>query len=338
MLLSILVFVACHAKTPDSSDPGDTSDTAGSVDTITNRLREGTDLCAYEDGEVVEVPEAEPEEGYIADPYPELYQPCLDGVLSVSARVLDHPEGRIEDHAATAQFFSVNDFVHSWQMGSWLDPQEGADDCGLIAWDSSGLVTDSDLAWLDPGDVSLSAPWGEVAMTRTPGGFVLSFEAALSEADIEPAWGEAHGLSATGSSGSSGDGVDWAGAGAVDLSELVTLPERLEVTAPTPLGPDVVLARADTELEWTGTADGELALRLTASAEGDVGLSYELRCAVTDDGAFTLPGALLEALPEGATGTLTLSRRLDTWAGTGSGRTFHAFAQTRYEAWNLAIP
>ena len=326
----LFLVLACADPGAESQAPdGSADDSGGGIDEFSQFLRATTDLCAYEDGEVVDAELLPTPKGYLALD-PPLYVPCLDGGASVMRRVLDHPEGRLELADALATFFTVDVADQSWMEGEWLDEMSGTDDCGLARTTRSGLANLPKIVWLDPGAVDLDTPDGVMSMDRREGGFVLNWELDLTKI-VESDEAFAYGLSV----GSSAGTGKWGPFDAIDLPDLVTLPSRLEVTSPTPLGPGVALSRKDMPLEWTGTSEGLVSIRLAGDTEKHI---YELRCEATDDGAFTIPGKLIDLLPSDLEVTLTVSRLNDVWAGTTHGRSFHARGFSFYEAWDLTVP
>ena len=322
----LTLFLACADPGADSQQP---DDSGSGADEFSRFLRSTTDLCAYEDGEVVDAELLPTPKGHISL-YPPVYVPCLDGGASVMRRVLDHPEGRLELADAFATFFTVDVADQSWMEGEWLDGLSGTDDCGLARTTYSGLANVPKIVWLDPGAVDLDTPEGAMSMNRREGGSVLNWELDLTKviaSDEEFSYGLAVGSSA-------GTGK-WGPFDAIDLPDLVTLPSRLEVTSPTPLGPGVALSRKDAALEWTGASDGLVSIKLAGDDKKHI---FELRCTATDDGAFTIPGKLIDLLPSDLEVTLTVSRVNDVWAGTTHGRSFHARGFSFYEAWDLTVP
>lgn len=327
---------ATDSGTPDTDTPSDT-DTPTDTDTppdtgadaFSQMLVATTDLCKYEDGEVVEA-ELEPApDGYI-ELWPSIYIPCLDGLVYITRRVLDYKPGRLEDADAVATFFTIDRADQEWMQGQWLDEPTGTDDCGLARTTRSGLATDDKLVWLDPGAVTLDTPDGATSMDRQPGGFVLNWGLDLTKVIVSDEE-FSYGLDVAGSAGTG----KWGPFDAIDLPDLVTLPSRLEVTSPSPLGPGVELSRKDTALEWTGTSDGLVAIRLAGSTPDHL---FELQCTVTDDGSFTIPGDLIDLLPHDIVMWLLISRLNDVWVGTTHGRSFHAVGRSSHEVWDLVVP
>jgi hypothetical protein len=331
MSLIWLALAAC--STPSGGDPAEqvpSDPVQGTTpDTVVQVLAPGTDLCAFEGGETV-FDTGSPEPGYIDDPRLEPYQPCLDGYFALGVRILDYSDGRFEGSEALATFFTVDSVVQEWQTGEVLDPLEGLDDCGLSQYGQDGIGTSAELTWLDPGAVDLVDGAGASPMLRAPGGFALNYTTDPYDYAAVVS-GDTYGLSVAGSAGPE----SWDGFAAVELPDLVTVPDRLEVTSPAPLGPGVALARADTELQWTGTSDGPVTILLQTLGDAPW---YYLTCSVADDGSFTLPGALLSQLPAGAGALIRVTRANETWVGTANGRSFHSLAQSTYEAWDLSIP
>jgi hypothetical protein len=114
----------------------------------------------------------------------------------------------------------------------------------------------------------------------------------------------------------------------IELADVIVLPERLEVTAPTLAGG--VLPLADLDLVWTGTSDGLVHLRLWVEPW------YDVRCDLTDDGVFTVPASVLTLLPTGQDAILVFERIAPTLYGTAAGRTFRATGYTSHEFHSLA--
>lgn len=318
----MLLLLACVPE-PEAVD--DVRPLTG--DAVSAKLTETTDLCAWDDGVLAEAEPVDVPEGYVEEGH--AYQPCLDARFTVMGRVLDHPEGHLEEAYAFATFFAVTEVDREWREGAWIDPLDGEDDCGLLVTGPSGLATLGDLRWLDPGAVELLAPAGRAPLDRAEGGVALNWQTWPETAE----YGGSYGLDVAGAAG----GPDWDGFDAIALPDLVTLPEALSLTAPAGLGPGVALARADTDLAWTGSSDAPVEIGLQTRGE-DGADTYALRCRVTDDGAFTLPGSLVSLFPADAVGNLTIARWEETWVGTREGRSVHSIGYTDYEAWDLAIP
>lgn len=323
----VLLFVACaHIEPSGGGDDSGAKIEAMAAESVVKRLSATADLCAWDELEEAEAAAAVTPDGYVGVWLDSPYQPCLDGFVHLSSRVLEHPEGHLEVGDALATFFTVTEPERSWYKGEWIDPLEGEDDCGLVTIGNEGLVTMSDLVWLDPGEVTLMGPSERLPLARTEGGFVLNWAAELAA----PAHGAMYGLDVVGSSG----GLGWDGFAGIELPALVTLPDALELTAPAGLAPGVAFPAVDTDLAWTGTGDTPVGISLQASEGGSM---YELRCHAADDGAFVLPGSLLAEFPSGATATLRVSRTAESLVGTSLGRSFRADAYVAYEAWDLVL-
>lgn len=323
----LLLVVACATVETGGDDDSGTRVEPVEVEAVVKSLSATADLCAWDELEEAEAEALATPEGYVGGWLDAPYQPCLDGFMHVSSRVLEHPEGHLEVGDALATFFTLTKPERYWSKGEWLDPLEEEEDCGLVKIGNEGLMTESDIAWLDPGAVTLLGPSERLPLARTEGGFVLNWTTELAD----PAHGAMYGLDVAGSSG----GLGWDGFAGIELPALVTLPDSLELTSPAGLAPGVVFPAVDTELLWTGSGDTPVGISLVAVVGAGL---YELRCNAADDGAFTLPGALLAEFPAGATATLRVSRTEESRVGTSLGRSFRAGAYVAYEAWDLVLP
>jgi hypothetical protein len=124
-----------------------------------------------------------------------------------------------------------------------------------------------------------------------------------SDLPLEPRYGQSYGFHAAGGGLSA----------PLDLRHIL-VPEQLTFTD---LAQSEHLQRQDIELRWTGRGTAPLQLRLfvTPNLRANLG-PFELRCLLTDDGAFTLDSELLEAAPDGILSvTFTRENRLLEQAG-----------------------
>jgi len=315
----------------DSAAPGDSGDSATPAgEAFAAYLTSTTDLCAYEDGDIVTFEPDPPPDGYIDPGWVEPYLPCLDGLLWLTRSVVDYDGGRDERADATATFFQLETVEQMWLEGEWLDEQDGTDDCGLARMGRNGLGTESDIVWLDPGSVSLETADGWVPMDRQEGGFVLNWGLDFAKAGVTPDETALYGLDAGGSKGVG----KWGPFAGIELDDIVALPAELEITSPT-LGDGVEIDRADTELQWTKGGDGTVTIEIVGETPMRI---FDLRCKATDDGSFTIPGDLLDQLPAGLEVTLTMTRLDDVWVGTTAGRSFHAMGMSLYGAFGMSVP
>lgn len=181
---------------------------------------------------------------------------------------------------ARASFFDIPDPDTSFTCGVELDPLTGPDDCGVRYFGGFGWGGGS----YEPhmaGDVTFHGPGFSEAMTVENNYYILDLDAA----DHTPEWGEAYGASWTGESP----------VPASELPQLVTVPPELLVTAPAGAWQ---WSAADFALTWTGTSDGLIPLHVIFTADPRGGSEwFEVRCAMVDDGAFTVPAAVIALLP-----------------------------------------
>lgn len=336
-----LLLLACiqdqaegDARTPRDTDAADDTGETGEPerDEVSATLSSTSDLCAWDDGVMAEAEPVVVPEGYLD--VESAYQPCLDASFQVDRRVLDYTLGHEDASEAFATFFTVTTVDEEFITGEWLDPMDGIDDCGVLMQGHDGLFREGDLVWLDPGGVALTTATASTALDRQEGGTVLNWQSDLTAAGSPAAYGDSFGLSVLGSSGSG----DWAGFDGIELPDLVTLPAELNLAGPYAFGNGVVMERADLPLTWSGSSANPVSIEIWGIAGGGSGNEYMVTCSVTDDGAFTIPAAVLEELPAIHGVTLTVSRTDETWVGTREGRSVRSVGRVDYSAWEMAFP
>ena len=99
------------------------------------------------------------------------------------------------------------------------------------------------------------------------------------------------------------------------------VPPALNFTAP---DFDAPIGRSDLALQWTGTGAAPLDLKLVIGDRPHTPQRYaEIHCRATDDGAFTIPAAILALVPHDGFVMLYSARYLDEQQ-TDNGRTYLA--------------
>ncbi len=225
----------------------------------------------------------------------------FDGIFQILAlRDTDTPSWSLWGEAA---FFHIDHPRVDVICGVELDLLDGPDDCSLRYYGGFGWGGD-DYDALSAGTATLhglgfSEP---MPMTEPPN---ERYTAALSDLGHTPQWGEPYGITWTGDRLPAGD-----------LPELVHLPDELEIVTPPNL--DWLFIDADFELAWTGAGNPPLTLRATFTPDLMGGTEwYELTCAMSDDGAFIIPGAIIALIPPGWTGNGYVRRRVQSPASAG---------------------
>jgi hypothetical protein len=186
---------------------------------------------------------------------------------------------------ASAQFI---DFGKTYtHQGDIIDPLEGVDDCGIFK-NTGGGVRGKD-SYHDVADVQLldgevSRPLVEVGNGI---GGLHSYFLDLGAESVEPRYGERYGVQASGGSfGATFDSAD-----GLQLPQALSITELMATSHVEP---------QDLALTWTGQGAEPLYLRVVVSnLEGSFFDSAELTCLMKDDGAFTIPAAVLQAMPRG---------------------------------------
>ncbi|HEU4578407.1 MAG TPA: hypothetical protein VFS67_09140 [Polyangiaceae bacterium] len=200
-----------------------------------------------------------------------------------------------------AQFFDVEGA--DVRYGDVLDPLDGIDDCGVVRESPIGggasiQLRSVDRAVLRDGDRDL--PLEEF---RSSSDTFFSYILDLTGTGPQPRFNGRYGFSASG--GSFGASIEL---------DNITLPEDLTVTE---LQARSHFPRAPLALTWTGTSANalQLSLYITPGIDNYNG-AYQIDCLMTDDGAFTIPEAVMAAAPDGfVTATLRRARRTSQRSG-----------------------
>jgi hypothetical protein len=181
-------------------------------------------------------------------------------------------------------------------FGTIVDPLEGVDDCGVFQGGGAGV--DGAITFYDAADVSLldGGTRRPLELSKSSNEFFVSYGLELDPESAPPRYGEPYGVHVEG--GRFGEPFDSA--------DGLRLPEALEVQ--TLSGVDHV-AQDDLALAWTGRGEEPLYLHLIVGPEWNgTFASVELECLMRDDGAFTIPAAVLQAMPAGFA-SVTVERR-----------------------------
>jgi hypothetical protein len=189
------------------------------------------------------------------------------------------------DFYAGAQFVDVSETIT--QKGEVIDPLEGVDDCG-VSKPGGGAVMGKN-SYHDVADVQLLD--GDVSyplVENGPGtGGLHSYFLYLTPESVEPRYGERYGVHVSG--GSFG--------AAFDSADGLQLPQELSITE---LMATSHVEQQDLALTWTGQGAQPLYLHVVVgNLEGSFFDRTELNCLMKDDGAFTIPAAVLQAMPTG---------------------------------------
>lgn len=183
---------------------------------------------------------------------------------------------------ASAQFFETIEGVGS-QSVDVIDPLEGIDDCGVSRMGSFGAAPE--LVFLDVDRVVVRDGAAEHAFDEfAPGAGFYSYGLDLAAVGVTPRHDGGYGFAASGG----GFGAS------IELG--VVLPEDLSIPA---LEHQTRFERGALDLTWTGRGAAPLRLSLLIATSPGQFSSYRVECRLEDDGAFTLPSAVLEAVPEG---------------------------------------
>lgn len=226
------------------------------------------------------------------DPGP--YLPGIDGVLVVEETHSFAGGTLIYGGAfAWAQFFNAPG-AQGFMTGDVLDPFEGVEDCGVNVFDVDGVGGSDDVMFLGADEVRVEVAGAMRTLEHGADPFYHWF--SIDPQD-DPAPGTRLAFEVRG--GLVGD---------ADLPGPV-VPPALSFSAP---DFDAPIGRDDLSLQWTGTADAPLDLKLVIS-EIPVGARQwtEIHCRMTDDGAFTIPAAVLAAVPVDGFAWIYVQRHLD---------------------------
>ena len=220
---------------------------------------------------------------------------------------------------AFAQF--VDAAGGSVSYGDSIDPLEGVDDCGVFK--GSGNGAEGMLSFHDATDVQLLD--GKTARplveSEASNGNFYSYILELDPESVEPRYGGRYGVHVSGG----------AFGAAFDSADGLRLPEELSIAE---LLATAHVEQQDLPLTWTARGAQPLYLRLIVSKNLDGFFeSTELRCLMKDDGAFTIPAAVLQAMPSGiASATFERAERRVVKSGAhslvleGSFQVSHRFA------------
>jgi hypothetical protein len=179
-----------------------------------------------------------------------------------------------------AQFFPAIERAAA-ARGELIDPLSGVDDCGVFRNANLGGGDVSD--WLQVGSAVLRDGSERVELEEFQSGDLFSYGAEL---DRTPRFGERYGIRV--------EGGDF---GAAFDSDALELPQTLSLAAFEAAAP---VPRAALSLQWTGTGGSPLRIRLMHSAKlSDLGGGLDIICLVEDDGEFTIPAAVMQAVPDG---------------------------------------
>jgi hypothetical protein len=343
LALLLLGLVACGPKLP-----GDEGETAATLDTSRASMPgeddtggptsgaddEGdaiTSSAGDEDGAITSSTGVDDEGGAMTmgtgdpvescelpiDPYDLVhYRLCRGGLATFGAHVFSTGE---VGYSAYAQFYEV--FAESQVVWDQVvhDPFTGLGDCGARTFGNSGSGEGEQVLWQDAGDLTFVGPGFAV-----PGGkygdpqSVLGYDTSLSNLGLLPGWGSPHGLITTGAT-----------APALDLSDVVVLPDRIEVSAPDILGGEV--ARDALVIEWTPSPLAMPTWLTLHFPAGGSGAAYTVYCQMPDDGSFQVPAALLEGADLPRTARVHMRRSDDRMLPTDGERWMHVTASSMLE-------
>ncbi len=173
-----------------------------------------------------------------------------------------------------------------------VDPQEGMDDCGLYRSDASG---GGDAEYYDLGAVNVSSPEWEIQMLPSHSGGTISYYLDLSAEGFDPDFGRAYSFEA--------EGGDLAGFSAANV---VTLPMEMAVSSPD-LGYLEELPSGAVAFSWEEEGAESVSITLFAYDAGS-GDTLFIDCRAEDDGSFTVPASLRNALPGGVSVSVGVGR------------------------------
>lgn len=205
------------------------------------------------------------------------------------------PEASPPSFGVGAQFAEIAPGEKA-SFGTILDPLEGVDDCGVFQGGGAGVGTA--IMFHEAAEVSLLDAGKRWPLERSVAANELFTSYGL-ELDLEstpPRYGERYGVHVEGG---------WFGEG-FDSADGLRLPEALEVST---LSTAEHLAQDELALAWTGRGEEPLYLHVIAGREWNGTFeSVQLECLMRDDGAFTIPASVLQAMPAGFA-SVTIERR-----------------------------
>jgi hypothetical protein len=183
----------------------------------------------------------------------------------------------------------------------------GLDDCTVIDHGNSGKGESEQVVWFDVGDVTIAWDGPDAGSVVASGGDgeVVSYQSALP-VDL---WEEAREMR-----------IELAPGGASPLPSSVSVasPTLLEVTTP-PAEVDDALPASALRFQWAGVPSGGEDGALMLSLVGPIvkGRQRLIRCALEDDGDFTVPAALAAYLQPPVEVRWTMTRIRSAVSGSG---------------------
>lgn len=240
-------------------------------------------------GEAIWAAEQEAQKPPTQDELPEdrsLYVEGTNGFLSLSVA-----RSYVGTAAAPLSFGAFAQFVEpgggSVSYGESIDPLEGVDDCGVFK--GSGNGAGGELSFHDATTVQLldGTTARPLVESEASNGNFYSYILELDPESVEPRFGGRYGVHVSGG----------AFGGTFDSGDGLRLPQELSVVE---LAATAHVQQQDLALTWTGQGAQPLHLHLIVTKNLDgVFESAALRCLMKDDGAFTIPAAVLQAMPTG---------------------------------------
>jgi hypothetical protein len=260
-------------------------------------------------GEAIWAAEQEAQKPTVQDELSEdrsLYVEGTNGFLSLSvARSYAGTAASPLSFGAFAQF--VESGAGNVSYGESIDPLEGVDDCGVFK--GSGNGAGGMLSFHDATEVQLldGTTTRPLVESEASNGNFYSYILELDPESVEPRYGGRYGAHVSGG----GFGA------AFDSADGLRLPQELSIVE---LAATAHVQQQDLALTWTGQGAQPLYLHLIVNKNLDgVFESTELRCLMKDDGAFTIPAAVLQAMPTGfASATFERSERRIVKSGARS--------------------
>lgn len=329
-MLALTLLLAC-APPEGPADPSLDPSALG-VDRLNGVLTSGTSLCQYE-RTAPDYPPPDNSGNWLADWEMSAYLDCSDGSIHADWVRYEDDRGVEYDFSVNVQFFEVTTPYSGWVAGEVLDPLEGIDDCEVIRLDQTGTITGfrGEVDYLKSPYVELGAGrWSSelVDYNGSPSNRVSTYSLWTTQ-DDGPAPGAT--LSLTVDAGDT--------APELDLEDVLTLPDPIELTAPR-LSWEATLPRRDTSFQWNAgdPADTvELSLFMRSEFNGQQYPMYEVTCEVSDDGEFTVPDSILGLADEGWSARVEARRRHMEWVGTIQGRSYRTIGQSRHTGANLLL-
>lgn len=240
-------------------------------------------------GEAILAAEQEAQKPPVQDELSEdrsLYVAGTNGFLSLAVA-----RGYVGTAASPLSFGAFAQFVDpgagSVSYGDSIDPLEGVDDCGVFKGSGSGAG--GMLSFHDATDVQLldGATARPLVESEASNGNFYSYILELDPESVEPRYSGRYGVHVSGG----------AFGAAFDSADGLRLPQELSIAELTTT-PHV--EQQDLALTWSGQGAQPLYLHLIVNKNLDGFFeSTELRCLMKDDGAFTIPAAVLQAMPTG---------------------------------------